>query len=61
VGLHAEPAGHRELRVDVNREHPPAAACKHSGEIDRRGRLTDTALLIGNGNGEHHHTSFALV
>jgi len=61
MGLNADPAGQGELRVDVDREHPAAAPGEHGREVERRGGLTDTTLLIGNRNGDHHHTSFAFV
>lgn len=45
-GLETQPAGCVALRIEIDEKclRPPAG--QRGGEIDGRGRLTDTALLI---------------
>ena len=38
------------LRIGVDDEHGQATQCEAGGNVDRRGRLTDAALLICDGD-----------
>ena len=45
-----ERTGSVPLRISIDNDDIEAAKCESSGHIDRRRRLADAALLIGDGN-----------
>ena len=47
--LTPRPGGGVALRVQVNHEHPVAKLGQCRSKVDRRGRLADPALLVGDG------------
>ncbi len=42
------------LRIEIDEQRAMAGGGERRGEIDRRGGLADSALLIRNGNTDHH-------
>ena len=50
VRRHAEAGRQRALRVEVDREHPPAVLGERGTEVDRRRGLADAALLVAQGD-----------
>src|SRR5690606_10776281 len=48
------------LRVDVDKEHAVVAKRQPGGEVDGGGRLSDPALLIGDGNDARHERLYVV-
>ena len=57
--VHAHAGGGVGLRIKVAQQNPFASLCQRGGEVDAGGCLSNTALLVDNGDDSSHRgTSF---
>ena len=58
VGIHALAHGQVPLWIEVDEEHLQPLLCKRNAEVQRRRRLRDAALLVGERDHAPHWRSF---